>query len=57
MQVANILKITHATVVCILSIIQFIRQLLQMYHVTKQWLALNRYLNLLIQQGVFYFFA
>ncbi|KAG8219165.1 hypothetical protein J3R82DRAFT_4934 [Butyriboletus roseoflavus] len=45
---------THAAAMCILAIAQFVRQLLQMYRVTKGW-QLNRYMNLLVQQGILYF--
>ncbi|KAF8548556.1 hypothetical protein OG21DRAFT_1489305 [Imleria badia] len=55
-KVAAILQITHAAVMCILAIIQGVRQSLQMYSVTKQW-QLNRYMILLVRQGVLYFFA
>ena len=41
---------------CILAIIQFVRQSLQMYRVTKQW-QLSKYMNLLVKQGIFYFFV
>ncbi|KAF8124714.1 hypothetical protein EV363DRAFT_1435185 [Boletus edulis] len=44
------------TLVCMLAIIQFVRQSLQMYRVTKQW-QLNQYMHLLVKQGVFYFLA
>ena len=41
---------------CIFAITQFVRQLLETYRVTKQW-QLNRYMTLLVRQGVLYFFA
>ncbi|KAN0082762.1 hypothetical protein V8E55_008557 [Tylopilus felleus] len=44
------------TAMCILVIIQFVNQSLQMYRVTKQW-HINRYMNLLATQGLIYFFA
>ena len=56
MTVAAILGITHSAVVCTFVIVQFVRQSVQMYRVTKQW-QLNRYMTLLVQQGIFYFFA
>ncbi|KAI9570973.1 hypothetical protein HD554DRAFT_288472 [Boletus coccyginus] len=39
-----------------LVIFQFVQQSLQMYSVTKQW-QINRYMNLLVKQGILYFFA
>ncbi|KAF8553299.1 hypothetical protein OG21DRAFT_1485499 [Imleria badia] len=53
---AAILQITHGAAMCILAIFQFVRQSLQMYRVTKQW-QLNRYMSLLVKQGILYFFA
>jgi len=53
-QVAAILQITHGTVMCMLAFVQFVRQSLQMYRVTKQW-QLDRYMNLLVRQGILYF--
>ncbi|KAF8549537.1 hypothetical protein OG21DRAFT_1488441 [Imleria badia] len=55
-KVANILQMTHGAVVCTLAIFQFVRQLLRMYHATKQW-QLNRYMSLLVKQGLLYFLA
>ncbi|KAF8135142.1 hypothetical protein EV363DRAFT_1396592 [Boletus edulis] len=54
--VAIILQITHAAVVCLLAILQVTRQSLQMYRVTKQWQP-NRYMALLVKQGILSFFA
>ena len=53
---AAILQITHGIAMCILVIIQGVRQSLQMYHVTKQW-QLNRYMKMLVQQEILYFFV
>ncbi|KAF8552029.1 hypothetical protein OG21DRAFT_1486496 [Imleria badia] len=53
---ATILRITHGAAMGMLAIIQFVRQSLQMYRVTNQW-QLNRYMNLLVKQGILYFFA
>ena len=41
---------------CILAIIQFMKQSLQMYRVMKQWHS-NQYMSLLVTQGLIYFFA
>ena len=39
---------------CILAIVQFVRMLLQTRSVTRRWQP-NRYMNLLVKQGIFYF--
>ena len=54
MEVAIVLQITHGTAMCMLALFQFVRQSYQMYRVTKQW-QLNRYMNLLVGQGILYF--
>lgn len=41
---------------CILMIVQSVRQSLQMYQVTKRW-QLDRYMILLVKQGILYFFV
>lgn len=53
---ATIFQITHGAAMCLLAIIRFVRQSLQMYRATKQWQP-NRYMSLLVTQGIFYFFA
>lgn len=53
-KVVSILQMTHAAAMCILAIVQFVRQSLQMRRVTKGW-QLNRYMNLLVKQGILYF--
>lgn len=53
-KVVSILQMTHAVAMCILAIAQFVRQSLQMRRVTRGW-QLNRYMNLLVQQGILYF--
>lgn len=53
-EVTSILQIMHGAAMCILSTAQFVRQSLQMYHVTKRW-QLNQYMNLLVSQGILYF--
>ncbi|KAF8554413.1 hypothetical protein OG21DRAFT_1094707 [Imleria badia] len=55
-KVAFILQITHGGAMCILAVVQFMKQSLETYRVTKQW-QLNRYMNLLVRQGILYFFA
>ena len=52
----SILQLTHGAALCTLAIFQSVRQSLQMYHVTKQW-QLNRYMTLLVKQGILYFFV
>ncbi|KAF8548554.1 hypothetical protein OG21DRAFT_749816 [Imleria badia] len=54
--IATILQTTHGAAMCILAIIQFVRQSLQMYRVTKQW-QISRYTSLLVREGILYFFA
>ena len=56
MEVADILQITHGAAVCILGIVQFVMQSLQMYRATRQWQP-NRYMVLLVREGILYFFA
>jgi len=41
---------------CLLIGVQFVRQSFQMYHATKHW-QLNRYMALLVHQGILYFIA
>ncbi|KAG9316930.1 hypothetical protein JVU11DRAFT_3011 [Chiua virens] len=55
-EVTSILQITFSVVLCVLAIVQFVRRSLQMYDATKRW-QLNRYINLLIKEGIVYFFA
>ena len=54
--VAIILQITHSAALCVLGVIQVMRQSLQLYRATKQW-QLNRYMSLLARQGILSFFA
>jgi hypothetical protein len=53
-KLATYVQIMHATAVCILALVQFVRQSLQMYRVTKQW-QINRYMGLLVREGILYF--
>ena len=52
----DIVRITLGALMCLLVAIQFVRQSLQMYRVTKQF-ELSRYMNLLVREGMFYFLA
>ena len=54
--IATILGIVHGGVMCILTIVQFVRQSLQMYRVTRRW-QLSQYMSLLVKQGILYFLA
>ena len=49
-------QITLGALMCLLVAIQFVRQSLQMYRVTKRF-ELNRYMSLLTREGMFYFLA
>ena len=55
-KVIAILQITNGAVMCILAIVQSVRVSLQMDSVTRQWQP-NRYMNLLVKQGILYFLA
>ena len=55
-EVADILQITHGAAVCILGIIQFVIQSLQMHRATRQWQP-NRYMVLLVREGILYYIA
>jgi len=54
--VVIILQMIYGGVLCMLASAQCARRSLQIYHATKQW-QLNRYMGLLVRQGVVYFFA
>jgi len=54
--VAVILQITQGGTLCLLGIIQVVRQSLQMYRTTKTW-QINRYMALLVRQGMLSFLA
>ncbi|KAF8126822.1 hypothetical protein EV363DRAFT_1173633 [Boletus edulis] len=51
-----ILPFILGAVLCTLVVAHFVRESLQMYRVTKRW-QLNRYTNLLVRDGLLYFFA
>ncbi|KAF8551159.1 hypothetical protein OG21DRAFT_1513128 [Imleria badia] len=55
-KVGSVLQMTQGAVLCILAIVQCVRQSLRMHHATKEW-QLSRYMILLVKQGVLYFFA
>ena len=50
------LQVALAAIICVLVAIQFIKQSLQMYKVTKR-IELSRYVNRLVREGMFYFLA
>lgn len=56
MKVAISLQIAFGATMCMLALVQFVRQSLQMYRATKQW-ELDRYMNLLAKDGILYFFV
>ena len=45
-----------ATLMCLLTVIRLIRELLQMYRITKQF-EISHYLSLLTRDGMLYFLA
>ena len=47
-------QVILGTLMCLLAIIRFIRESLQMYRVTKQF-EISRYLSLLTRDGILYF--
>ena len=49
-----IIQFILGTAMCILVIAKFVRDLLQMHQATRKW-HLNRYLSLLIREGIVYF--
>ncbi|KAG9311416.1 hypothetical protein JVU11DRAFT_8528 [Chiua virens] len=55
-QMAFAAQTFFSVMLCMLATIHFVKESLQMYRVTKQW-QLNRYINLLVKQGIVYFFA
>ena len=52
--VVDAVQITLGALMCLLVIIRFVRESLQMYTVTRRF-ELSRYMNLLTRDGVFYF--
>ena len=53
-RVAAILRIALCAALCILAILEFVKQSLQLYRATNVWQP-NRYMKLLLKQGVLYF--
>ena len=47
-------EITLGALMCLLVVIRFIKESLQMYNETKRF-QLNRYINLLVREGTIYF--
>ncbi|KAF8135064.1 hypothetical protein EV363DRAFT_1257036 [Boletus edulis] len=54
--VAVILQITQGGSLCLLGIVQVVRESLRMYDATKEWQP-NRYMGLLVKQGMLSFLA
>lgn len=50
------LQFVFGATMCMLAIVQFIRQSLPVYGETRHW-QVNRYMKLLIQEGILYFFC
>ena len=55
-RVAAILRIALGAALCILAILEFVKQSLQLYRATNVWQP-NQYMKLLLKQGVLYFFV
>ncbi|KAF8452755.1 hypothetical protein L210DRAFT_2055698 [Boletus edulis BED1] len=51
---ATIIQFILGAILCILAAAQFVRNLLEMHRVTRKW-QLNRYMNLLVRDGLLYF--
>lgn len=51
---ATVPQFILGSVLCILVVFQFVRQSYRMYRATKQWQP-NRYMSLLVREGVLYF--
>ena len=49
-------QVTLGALMCLLVVIQFIKESLRMYKGTKRF-EFNRYMNLLVREGIFYFLA
>lgn len=56
LEMAQIVQITLGATMCLLVAVQFIRESLQIYKVTKRF-QVNRYMNLLAREGMIYFLA
>ena len=55
-EIIDAAQIALGALMCLLVIIQFIKESLQMYKATKHF-RLNRYMNLLVREGMVYFVA
>ena len=53
-KVLDVVQIALGALMCLFVIIKFVKESLQMYKVTKRW-ELNRYMKLLVREGMFYF--
>ena len=56
LEVIDTVQITLGGSTCIFVVTQFVRESHQMYKATKQF-QLNHYMNLLVREGMIYFFA
>jgi len=56
LKAADLFQLVHAGVMCALLMIQFTIRSVEMYRATKQW-RLGRFVNLLVVEGMTYFFA
>jgi len=56
LKAADLFQLVHAGVMCALLMIQFTIRSVEMYRATKQW-RLGRFVNLLVVEGIAYFFA
>jgi len=54
--VSIVSQIVHGALLCTLVIIQFVWQSIQMYRATQRW-ELSKYINLMVKQGIIYFFG
>ena len=55
-EVIGTVQITLGVIMCLLVVVQFIKESLQMYKVTRQF-RLSRYMNILVSDGMIYFFV
>ena len=55
-EIIDVVQIILGALMCLLVAVRFAKESVQMYTVTKQ-LRLNRYMNLLVRQGMLYFVA
>ena len=55
-EIIDTVQIIIGALMCLLVVIQFIRVALQMYKATGHF-HLNRYMNLLVKEGMIYFLA